>query len=342
MTPFVSIIIPVYNTQKKYLDACLNSVLNQTFTNFEVLLVDDGSKESCAKELEKWGEKDVRIRLYTIPNSGVSYARNFAVNHAEGEYLLFVDSDDLINQNWLAWASDVAIRENADAVFGIVKGIPRDGNIPWQDPVSGDYILLEEQEMWKLQCGQLICGMRNNDPCLEVSKFGSWGKLFRRKVVNEVRFPEDMYYGEDQLFTHEAIKRLKRAVYGLDYCYYLLVDRPGSATNTYDSKRLQVLESFIGRLKDRLLENKSVQNAFYIFTLFKIDNHVDHALKTRETRPGILEIREMIQEAMGLPVFKEALENADLSVLHKNKAFIRLWMVKHQCIMLLAIWNKIK
>lgn len=343
MSVLVSIIIPVFNTQKEYFEPCIKSVLGQTYPDFEVLLIDDGSKKECADFLELWAQADKRIRLYHIENAGVSHARNYALEHAAGKYILFVDSDDLINQTWLSWAVCKAEEEQADAVFGGVKGVPRAQSIDTDKPVTGEYCLIQEDEMWKIQCGQLIRGLKKNDPRFEVVKHGVWGRLIRREIIGLVRFIEGMYYGEDQVFNHSVICKMKKAIYNMDECYYLLEDRPGSATNTYDPRRIDVIHEYLYHLKECLIENSEVYNAYQLHVLSLVDNHIDHTKKTRTNRKMRMpEMYRSLKDAMSRPLFKEAMKQSDLSALRINKSFVKLWLAKHGAAAMIAIWVSIK
>lgn len=112
----VSVIVPVYNVEK-YLDECVNSILSQTFTDFELILVDDGSKDSSGKMCDEWALKDSRIKVIHQENKGLSGARNTGIAAAQGEYLTIVDSDDLIDENMLSILAGQAEDEGLDAVW---------------------------------------------------------------------------------------------------------------------------------------------------------------------------------------------------------------------------------
>ena len=93
MTPKISVIVPVYNVEK-YLPRCIDSILSQTFTDFELLLIDDGSPDNCGKICDEYAAKDSRVRVFHKPNGGVSSARNLGLDNARGEWIAFIDSDD--------------------------------------------------------------------------------------------------------------------------------------------------------------------------------------------------------------------------------------------------------
>lgn len=343
MNPLVSIIIPVFNTQKEYFEPCIKSVLGQTFSEFEVLVIDDGSKQECADLLEKWAQLDTRVRLYHLENAGVSHARNYAIEKAYGKYILFVDSDDVINRYWLEWAVKKAQEERADAVFGGIEGIPRTQGIDANKMISGEYYVVEKDEMWKIQCGQFINGLKNNDSQFEVLKHGVWGRLVKKDIIGSIRFEEGMYYGEDQVFNHSLICKMGKVIYNTDKIYYLLEDRPGSATNTYDPKRLEIINVYLNCLKKCLIQDSRVYNAYYLYVLSLIDNHIDHARKTQNKKIiPIPELRRYLQAAIERPLFREAMENSDLSAHVVNKSYMKLWLAKHSAITIITMFYYLK
>lgn len=120
MDELVSIVIPVYKTEK-YLDRCVESVVQQTYTNLEILLIDDGSPDACPQMCEDWAKKDRRIRVIHKQNAGLGMARNTGIAHAHGTYICFVDSDDFVDRHTIEHSYHMAKAEQADLViFGLV------------------------------------------------------------------------------------------------------------------------------------------------------------------------------------------------------------------------------
>lgn len=112
----VSIVLPIYNVEK-YLDRCIESVINQTYRNLEILLVDDGSPDDCPQKCEEWAKKDGRIKVIHKANAGLGYARNTGIENASGEYICFFDSDDYIDPSTIEKAYNTAQKNNSDMVF---------------------------------------------------------------------------------------------------------------------------------------------------------------------------------------------------------------------------------
>lgn len=116
LNPTISVIVPVYNAEK-YLHRCIDSILAQTFTNFELLLINDGSKDNSGKICDEYAARDQRVRVFHKENSGVSKARNLGLDNARSEWVTFVDSDDWVREDFLEKRLELALKENADITY---------------------------------------------------------------------------------------------------------------------------------------------------------------------------------------------------------------------------------
>lgn len=190
-TPKVSVIVPVYKVEK-YLCQCIESVLKQSFTDFELLLVDDGSPDSCGRICDEYAVKDSRIRVFHKENGGVSSARNLGLDNACGEWILFVDSDDWIEPWHLA--SYVGAGD-CDMIFSGYKSV---------DCLAGNPIevfkfesIFAETERVRMDAISKLCNY-------DFRSFSStWSKIFKRSIIESahLRFKEDICNAEDRIFT---------------------------------------------------------------------------------------------------------------------------------------------
>ena len=128
MNETISIIIPVYNVEK-YLNKCLNSVIEQTYKNIEVILIDDGSTDNSGKICDEYAKNDIRIKIIHQQNGGVSTARNNGLEHATGKYITFVDSDDYIEKEMIETMAKKIMKKNADIVICGVTDRDEENNI---------------------------------------------------------------------------------------------------------------------------------------------------------------------------------------------------------------------
>ena len=238
MNPFFSIIIPVYNVAP-YLRECLNSVLAQTFTDWEAICVDDGSTDDSGVILDEYGLRDNRFKVIHKKNEGVAIARNFALGEASGEYVGFVDGDDLIAKDLL------------DNILKIIKASP---NLDWislsgwisigngvtdselSDEIVGDVEIISD-------AGLLSRGFRKlvnlSLVCLN---------YYRRSVISEIQFKPGIRYGEDDVFLLEAVQFVKVAAFVSYKGYFYRVSRPDAASRCVTMKDIAMLVENLHRI----------------------------------------------------------------------------------------------
>lgn len=248
----VSIIVPVYNVVN-YLDECIRSILDQSFTDFELILVDDGSTDGSCELCDQWGVKDKRVVVVHQGNRGVSSARNEGIKQANGTYISFVDSDDWVGKDYLLHL--VSGLEDADlAVSGLMRVFSDQTKKVALVESSLNYELTEKQR------NEFYLMLKED--CF----YGPVCKLYRREIIinKNILFPENCSYGEDLLFNFRYLEYVKRIsnVPAIDY-YYRILDS-GSLTkrvrinrfeNDYD--QWKIIESFC---KTRNLNSAEVDN----------------------------------------------------------------------------------
>ena len=147
--PAISVIIPVYKVER-YLDACVASVAGQTFSDLEILLVDDGSPDGCPALCDAWARRDARVRVIHRPNGGLSAARNSGIDAATGTCLAFVDADDTLDPDVLRRAWDARQQQDADLVIFNLRYVDETGApLPAPDFTGFRDELLDEDEVWQ-------------------------------------------------------------------------------------------------------------------------------------------------------------------------------------------------
>lgn len=220
----ISIIVPVYNMEK-YLDRCMESILNQTYKHLEIILVDDGSTDSSPEKCDEYAQKDGRVRVIHKQNGGLSDARNAGLEIAAGEYIGYVDSDDWIEMDMYERMYNACIENKAQIAvcryFSEYKDHTEAGG-------DGRVILLSQEELLTIYLGGHEQYVIYNSV---------WSKLFRRELVSGMVFPKGRN-SEDILYTTRAFCRAGRAVY-LDQClYHYVLDREGSIMNVARAERM--------------------------------------------------------------------------------------------------------
>lgn len=219
----VSIIVPIYNSQE-YLHKCLNSILRQSYRNFELILVDDGSKDDSGKILDDYKSRDSRIIVIHKPNGGVSSARNAGLEVAQGKYILFIDSDDYVEENYVQTMLE---NENGDWLFsGIIDFANNRGETPFVFP-NRIFNLNDEQDYFTF----ITLGLFN----------APFPKLYQASIIKHyaIRFNTEISFAEDREFNLCYMQYVNQ-IRTLSYIgYHYRGDTPGSLAKT--AKRNQVV-----------------------------------------------------------------------------------------------------
>lgn len=211
----ISIIVPVFNTPAAFLDRCVESLFAQTFENYEILLVDDGSERECAEHCDELAHRDSRITVLHKENGGVSSARNLGLARARGEFCMFVDPDDeLCDDSCLACALSAAKKTGADLVMGRVSYQFRKRSFENSFGQIGDQLLLESRSeldgladffisYYPIKGGNIPSGLNR----------GPVSKLIRMSALGESRFDTSLVYAEDGVFLSDLCRNISRAVF---------------------------------------------------------------------------------------------------------------------------------
>lgn len=265
LSPLISIIIPIYNGEK-YLKVCLDSILAQTYTHFELILVDDGSTDTSSQICDAYAESDSRVITYHISNGGVSHARNYGINVAKGGWITFIDCDDWITPDYL---KDFASQNLEPSTLYIIQADKvENGKIkPWP--------YLYKEGICKLKAG-------NERIIDKLLVYGTpWGKFFNSAVVkeNKILFDEQISNHEDTLFYFEYIRRIKN-IRILSSRYYYRIESTGSL-----SKNMAKYQDFLyssSRITDELnclIQSNGLKNGN-----FRRTRHLIQYIKTKAIR----------------------------------------------------------
>lgn len=250
----ISIIIPVYNSEK-YLKEALDTVLNQSYENFEVIMVDDGSTDLSPAICDDYAEKDSRCKVIHQENKGPSAARNRGIEEAKGEYITFVDNDDLLHKDFLKILYDLCIRYDCD--IALTKSFPflDEAQIPWGEA--------EEK----------LTFMNNRELSEQLVDMGWTGlavtmaKLFRRELFEKIRFNEKRIIGDDDSTIYLLFWASEKSVLFQSPLYFYRSKRKGSITHSgYKMSWLSGVEAFKERMlfykeqKEDILYAKAMRN----------------------------------------------------------------------------------
>lgn len=225
----VSVIIPVYNVES-YLERCVRSVLNQSYQNLEIILVDDGSPDNCPALCEAYAKEDSRVKVIHKQNGGLSDARNAGIDIALGDYILFVDSDDWIESDMIELLLKNALQYDADISECSYTNVYND----YSKPETGNSgIIIEADSLTALE------GMLDWKYFLPVV----WNKLYRKEIFNHIRYPVGKVH-EDEFTTYRCYLAAEKIVYMDTYKYYYNQMRTNSITG--QEFKLSYLDAYFG------------------------------------------------------------------------------------------------
>jgi len=239
MFPLFSLIIPVYNVFP-YLRECLDSVLIQTYADWEAICVDDGSTDGSSEILDEYKKRDERIIVIHQKNGGVSAARNSALNFAKGVYLVYIDADDYVEKDYLEKIAKAIRQENFPDIIrlGGYHEVSNDGR---EDKIS--YLVEKGENVFERLCSAIV---NNSSLCVNI---------YNRITYQDVRFPLGVRYGEDDVYLFRMLKRTKSIVQGNVEGYYYRFVRVGAASRTITCHDMAILLAYLK--KELLVLNKS-------------------------------------------------------------------------------------
>lgn len=243
----ISVVVPVYNVEK-FLPVCIESIIKQSYSNLEIILVDDGSSDSSPEICDKYKELDDRIKVIHKENGGLSDARNVGLNEAKGEYITFVDSDDYLGRDFISIAVEKCQEEDADICIC-------------------DYISVEENQNLCIQREKRIEKIYSNKECLiniynpaiHGMEFVAWGKLYKTNLFkeNKILYPKGKIH-EDTFTTYKVIYNAKKIVL-VDYLGYYYRKRSGSIMNVHFNKKRLVMSDATREACEFFLLNKEIE-----------------------------------------------------------------------------------
>lgn len=240
-TEKISVAVAVYNS-RDYLDRSIRSVLNQTYRNLEVILVDDGSTDGCSDICDKYAQQDSRVKVIHKKNGGLYTSRNVGMQEATGDYLAFLDGDDWLDENMYEEMLSCLKEQGADLAVCRYKWVYQDETV---DISTGRIAVMEGQEM--------LAKYLEEDEAFQIQN-AAWNKLYKRSILGDLKFPARWY--EDMLYTIQLLNKPAKSVY-MDTAYHnYICDRSTSIMNKGVNQR--IFTDLIPNLYDRSAYLRSI------------------------------------------------------------------------------------
>ena len=339
MEPKISVIVPVYNVEK-YLKINADSILNQTWKNFELIFVDDGSPDQSGKICDEYKLLDKRVKVIHKKNEGLGFARNTGLEIAEGEYVTFVDSDDYMEPDMIEKLMQPIIKNGADTVIGGFKRVDDDGNILYREQYKNQ--IFKGKDVFCVFMPKILGSCPKKHDSFRMSV---WNAVYSMKIIreNNVKFPsERVMISEDMPFDLDYYKYSKcvAVIDSLAYNYRL---NPNSLTNKYKEGKVKLVTYFYEEMERRV--NKAykgakspvlrLQSQFFI----KLRGCVKQE-NTKLSGTSFIQNYRKIRAICCDPVVQRVVVAYPLNRLNfKQKAFVL--MLKFKCALTLALLAEI-
>lgn len=264
MRPLITVIVPVYNVEQ-YLRQCLDSILNQTYQEIEVLLINDGSTDASDEICREYAERDNRIRYFVKENGGLSDARNYALDRATGEYVTFVDSDDFLMEQALEKLYATSLLGESDLVVGFF--------CYFEEPY---FQLFTKEHFPELPITYVdsLYALHQMDEMVDVNflRFSTaWGKLYKLSLFDGIRYPYGKY-AEDQFTTWRLYLKAEKIAVS-NQVVYTYRHNPNSLSNNFNLSHMD----YIDALEERIHETKDIEG----IDIVKTYRMYDYVLKRR-------------------------------------------------------------
>ena len=295
--PLVSVVLPIYNVEK-YLERCILSIVNQTYRNLEIILVDDGSPDRCPEICDAWARKDSRIKVVHKRNAGLGYARNTGIEHATGEYIFFFDSDDYVELDTVELCVDAAVLEKADIVcFGNDVRL-QTGELLFTRIPTPPKMVYADQEIRNVAMPNVLayCAGTGEDWNFAMS---AWSAMYSMQTIKESdwRFVSEREIISEDIYSVLDFYQYVQKLVVVPRVLYHYITNPVSLSRVYRKDRYEKLKFLAERLTELSVEMGSEdilrERIFCIFlglTLGVLKQIASVKMSIKEKREELLHI----------------------------------------------------
>lgn len=312
MKDLITIVVPIYKVEK-YLEKCINSILEQTYKNIEIIFVDDGSPDNCGKICDEYAKKDSRIKVIHKENGGLSDARNAGIEIATGKYITFVDSDDYITNDYIEYLYNLIKKYNVKLSICEVKTIWKNTKITENRELKSE--LLDSKAVFE------------NLLFHKGIEIAAYAKLYLTELWKEYRFPKGKAY-EDTAIIYKLIEKAEKIAYGNKQCYYY-VARLGSISkqkgfNKNEEDYIQNTEEMLNYIREKYPDIEVAVDRYELYANFRILRMLIYTkprlkqmekeiiMKIKEKEKKVFSCKDtpkrdkvaILTLKMGLPIFK--------------------------------------
>ena len=323
----VSIIIPVYNTKITDLESCVNSIKAQTYHDFEVLFIDNGSEKNCADKLDEIAKADSRFTVFHKENRGVSVARNLGTEKSRGDYIMYVDADDLLTPYALEDGVSLIEKTDSDVVIGkVVKTSNRSYDLSGYK--ESGYEILEtsdDRDDFRIHILNKSCPRFMTEGEISHNGEGCWSHLIKRKTALDNKFPEGVEVGEDTIWALDMLSEEQDIKLCLSKkVWYFYIQNDYSVLNCYNPRIKEQLTKPVGILNSVYLQEKdSLYKAYMDWIMIKLRHISSRFYLAEDNKDSFSSKRRSMKEMINNSPWKEVVKGRKcLSVSTRIKLFL--------------------
>ncbi len=331
----ITIIVPVYNVEK-YLNECVDSLLNQTYKNIEIILVDDGSKDESGKICDAYVLLDNRIKVIHKQNEGLGFARNTGLQVARGKFVTFIDSDDKADIDLIEKLYSGICLSDSDTCIGGFKRISKEGSVCFEEKY--DETIFDGEEVYNELFARMLGSAPDKHDAVRMSV---WNVMYSMDIIQKynIKFPsERKLISEDIIWDSEYYKFAKRVVVINSTAYNYRIT-PGSLTQKYKSDMLEKICVLYNVMYSKIAGDKSkisrLQRQFFV-NLRACIKQEQYDISNKSNTEIKEAIKKIVDNEVVHTVSKEYLQ-----VICQKKQKIFVWAVRYKCVTLLYLINKI-
>ena len=331
----ITIVVPVYNVEK-YINECVDSLINQTYKNIEIILVDDGSRDKSGTICDDYAASDTRIKVIHKQNEGLGFARNTGLKVAKGKFVTFIDSDDKADIDLIQKLVDGICEFDCDTCIGGFKRILENNTVCFEERY--DKTLYEGKDVYDKLFARMLGSAPDKHDAVRMSV---WNVMYSMDIIRKhnIEFPsERIFISEDIIWDSEYYKYAKKAnvISSTAYNYRIT---PGSLTQKYKPDMLEKIcvlySEMCNRLSNDEIKITRLQRQFFV--------NLRACIKQENfsiSRKSDIEIKAAIKEIVNNHVVN-TVSGEYLQVIQQGKQKLFVWAVRHKCVELLYFTNKI-
>lgn len=338
-----TVIVPIYKIPESILKKCLDSIVEQTFQDFELILIDDGSPDNCGDICEEYTNRHKLIKVIHKKNEGVAAARNTGISIAQGDWIVFIDPDDWVEPNYLECFHDLIMKEDADIYM--VSCFVNYPHRQVDNPFFCDNVIYAEDALKDRLMLQFLCPFIYGDNLCTADSGSPWAKAYRKSLLNKynIKFDERLHRMEDNKFNIIAYNKAK-SIYFYNTFIYHYRKSPFSGFSKFTSNIESFYEIFLDFIFDFIVKEKKSQifiDAYCVKVLNSLYVYCKMKYFHKDNPSNFFNICRDIKSIISSNRYDFAIQNMNLSLLSK-KELAFYYAAKYKSPILLWILFKIK